>query len=247
MTLRRTATRPLPALLTPVVLGAVLLAGCGAGADGSGEAADAPGPTVPTDGAVDGADDGADEGADGASDGAADGAGTPTDGPSAEGAGPSDDAAAGTDGGAARVAALLSGSSPVDYDPAAVTGVTLGGEAFDAAAVDGPVVYWFWAPWCTVCRAESGDVAAAAAATEGDITFVGVAGLGPADDMADFVAETGVDGFAHLQDADGSLWAQFGVVSQPSYVVVDATGDATLWPGGLAGDDLDQVTAALLG
>lgn len=44
---------------------------------------------------------------------------------------------------------------------------TLAGEPFDASTVaDRPVVLWFWAPWCTVCRAEAPDIAEVAAELE---------------------------------------------------------------------------------
>ena len=40
-------------------------------------------------------------------------------------------------------------------------------------------VLWFWAPWCTVCRAEAPDVAETAEAYEDeDMALVGVAGGG---------------------------------------------------------------------
>ena len=94
---------------------------------------------------------------------------------------PATDAAGEAAGGAAAVAALLpgSGTPPAGFDPAAVTGETVAGGTFEAATVEGPVVYWAWAPWCTVCLAESSDIAEAVAATEGEVTFVGVAGLAP--------------------------------------------------------------------
>lgn len=173
-----------------------------------------------------------------AGDGATDeAAGEPTGGDGAGSAGGSIDG----------VDAVLEAATPLDYDPAAITIATVDGGSFAATDVAGPVVYWFWAPWCTICRGEAPEVADIAADYDGRVTFVGVAGLGPVEDMRGFVADTGVDGFVHAVDADGSVWTGFGVFSQPSYVFVDAAGQARTWTGGLDGDTLREVTGALAG
>ena len=141
----------------------------------------------------------------------------------------------------------LVGSSPVRYDATSVAGTTLAGEQFAAADLDGPVVYWFWAPWCTVCRAEAPAVAEVAERFDGDVTFVGVASRGPQDDMDAFVADTGTEGIRHVADVDGTIWAQFGVSAQPAFVFVDREGAATGWLGGLGEPLLDEVAASLAG
>lgn len=159
-----------------------------------------------------------------------------------------DEAMDGAAGGAmAEVDALLAGLTPLEYDAAAVTTDTVSGGTFAAADVSGPVVYWFWAPWCTICRSEAPEVAEVAAEFDGEVTFVGVAGLGPVDDMQDFVSDTGVGGFEHAVDPDGSIWTSFGVFSQPSYVFVDADGEARTLVGGLGGDTLRVVADTLAG
>lgn len=128
------------------------------------------------------------------------------------------------------------------------TGTTVvDGAAFEGATLTGqPVVMWFWAPWCTVCRAESPDVAKVAAEFEGRVTFVGIAGRGPVDDMKAFVSQTGTDGFTHVADVDGALWARFGVVAQPSFVFVTPSGEAQSFTGGLGENDLRDVANQLL-
>ncbi|WP_203968287.1 redoxin domain-containing protein [Sediminihabitans luteus] len=133
--------------------------------------------------------------------------------------------------------------------PAALdfTGTTVAGDAFDAAELaGGPVVLWFWAPWCTICRGEAPAVSDVAADLAGDVTFVGVPGLGQVDAMQGFVDDTGVDGFAHVVDDDGALWQKFGVVSQPSYVLVGADGSTELVVGALGHDALATRAADLV-
>ena len=45
-----------------------------------------------------------------------------------------------------------------------------------------------------------------APAYAGRVNFVGVAGLGPTEDMREFVVDSGDGGFPHLDDADGTIW-----------------------------------------
>jgi thiol-disulfide isomerase/thioredoxin len=124
---------------------------------------------------------------------------------------------------------------------------TLDGSPFDAATLTGtPVVLWFWAPWCTICRAEAPDVAEAAAEYAGRATFLGVPGLGEVADMREFVADTGTGGLTHVVDADGSLWQRFGVVSQPAYVFVGADGTVQAFGDSLDPESLRQSADDLL-
>lgn len=145
---------------------------------------------------------------------------------------------------AADVAATVEGGDgALDF-----SGATLEGTQLDAASLSGqPVVLWFWAPWCTICRAEAPDVAAVAAEFDGQVTFLGIPGLGPEDDMRRFVDETGTEGFRHVVDVDGGLWARFGVVSQPAFVFVAADGTAQSFMGSLSADQLRQRASALAG
>lgn len=125
---------------------------------------------------------------------------------------------------------------------------TLEGDELDVSTLAGqPVVLWFWTPWCTICRAEAPEVARVARDLEGQVTFLGVPGLGPEADMREFVADTGTGGIGHLVDSDGSLWQRFGVVSQPSYVFVAPDGSAKAFSGALGGDELQARAESLVG
>jgi thiol-disulfide isomerase/thioredoxin len=106
------------------------------------------------------------------------------------------------------------------------TGNTLTGTAFDGATLAGrPVVFWFWAPWCTKCQAEGPAVAEVARRYQDRVTVVGVAGLDRSPQkMADFVERTGTAGFAQLDDRTGALYKHFRVTSQSSYLFVTPDG-----------------------
>ena len=57
-----------------------------------------------------------------------------------------------------------------------------------------------------------------------------------------------IDGFAHIADLDGSVWARFGVVRQPASVVVAADGSVTSHMGHLAAHEFaDLLERARLG
>lgn len=128
------------------------------------------------------------------------------------------------------------------------TARTVDGPSFDAKALVGKkAVLWFWAPWCSKCRREAPHVAAVQKATAGDVTFVGVAGLGPVNDMKAFVTGYKVGAFEHLADVDGKIWRRFDVVEQPAHVFIDDDGSIELVRGELDRQDLadrvDQLIA----
>lgn len=150
-------------------------------------------------------------------------------------------------GGTEEVATTGGARPPAEVtQPLSFTAITLSGEEKNIASLSGePVVLWFWAPWCTICRVEAPDVAAVAADLQGQVTFLGVPGRGPTDDMRAFVADTGTDGLEHLVDTDGSLWQRFGVVSQPSFAFVSPDGSVDVFGGALGAEQLEARAAAL--
>jgi thiol-disulfide isomerase/thioredoxin len=131
---------------------------------------------------------------------------------------------------ALAVAALvfgLSGSPGVQADEKLnFTGTTLSGGSFSGSSLQGkPAVLWFWTPWCPFCNAEAPGVSQVAASNP-KVTFLGIAGRSDVGQMMNFVSKYGLN-FTNLNDADGSLWARYGVPWQPAYVFYRADGSST--------------------
>ena len=135
---------------------------------------------------------------------------------------------------------------------------TVDGATFDPASLSGkPVVLWFWAPWCTICRAEAPTVSRVAAEYAGRVQFVGIAGQDTATAMSRFVTETGTGDLTHLADTTGVVWREFGVAVQPSFAFITSDGTTDIRVGGLeeqalrarvaevaAGDPRSSITVA---
>ncbi|NNC79903.1 MAG: hypothetical protein HKN94_07085 [Acidimicrobiales bacterium] len=57
--------------------------------------------------------------------------------------------------------------------------------------------------------------------------------------MQRFIDNTGVGGFPNVNDADGSIWRDFGIGYQPAFVFVDAEGNQTT-TGALKEDKIQE-------
>ncbi|MFC0106157.1 redoxin domain-containing protein [Kibdelosporangium aridum] len=116
-------------------------------------------------------------------------------------------------------------TSPSVPDQLKFTAQTVDGQSFSGDSLAGKkAVLWFWAPWCPKCRAEAPRVAAAAQATSGKVTFVGVAAQDALPAMKKFVTDYKVSGFTHLADLDAAIWTRFGVTQQPAYAFIGPDG-----------------------
>ncbi|WP_100498119.1 TlpA family protein disulfide reductase [Geodermatophilus chilensis] len=134
------------------------------------------------------------------------------------------------------------GAGPAAVGADALGGQTLDGQPFSWSRLAGrPAVLWFWAPWCTICRAEAPEVAEVAAEYTGRVEVIGVAGRGDRTSMEAFVADTGTGSLTHLVDENGELWNRFGIVSQPAFVFVDPSGDVETFAGSLGEAELRAV------
>lgn len=141
-----------------------------------------------------------------------------------------------------------SGDVPDGFDVYAFSAKTLNGSSFEVESLLGkPTVFWFWTPWCTVCRADAPGIASLQGDLGDRINFVGVAAQGTASEMVAFASETGVTGFPHLADLDSSIWAHFGVPYQPSYLFVDASGESVLSVGSRSISELEAELLELIG
>lgn len=109
-----------------------------------------------------------------------------------------------------------------------------------------PTLITFSVPSCPVCVAEAPDIAGAAERFP-DITYVMVHSQGTDEEIADFIddAQMTADNIVHLHDEDLMLWSRFGVVQQPTSILVDANGRVTSTRGALAPEGLEIVAAML--
>ncbi len=192
------------------------------------------------------------------------GCGTSTD-PGADGTEPS--AAPGTANSAATAAPTTPGAETPDEpaessgEPAGpadtaepevpelldFTAATVDGETFDGAEVAGQdTLFYFWAPWCTICRATAPGLAEFAAERD-DVRLVTVGGSSAdVDEMAEFVADVGLDDFPNIADTTGEVWTRFGVTYQYTYVFVDDGGSVEVVTGPLDKDELTTRFDALV-
>lgn len=152
----------------------------------------------------------------------------------------------------AAVAALVIGLAGPPVATAAddrlqFTTTTIDGAPFNGASLQGkPTVLWFWTPWCPFCNAEAPSVSQVAAANP-RVTFVGVAAHSDVVAMQNFVAKYHLN-FTNLNDADGAIWARFGVPWQPAYVFERSDGTSTFvnnTTSAMAQQELSDRVAAL--
>jgi thiol-disulfide isomerase/thioredoxin len=129
--------------------------------------------------------------------------------------------------------------APVPAQLEFTTTTVADGAAFEGASLAGKnTVLWFWAPWCPVCQAESGTVAAAFAELPDDVTLIGVSGRADVPAMQAFLADYGVSNFQHIADVDGTVWGNFGISYQPAFAFIGADGEITTVPSSMSKADI---------
>ncbi len=151
--------------------------------------------------------------------------------------------------------AAVESTTPVESqtDPAVVTNplpvfssTTLEGQPVTQADYQGkPTIMWFWAPWCSVCRAEAPTLANVANELDGSVDVVGVAALGSIDEMKTFVSDTGIENFDQLADPDAEVWSVFGVASQPAFAFISADGSIDVVQGSIDENEILERAATL--
>ncbi len=123
---------------------------------------------------------------------------------------------------------------------------TLDGEAFDGASLYGtPTLLWFWAEWCPICNAEAPQIADALNELPAGVQVLGVPGRSGQEGMEAFVKRHGLGDVVQIVDEDGSIWANFSVVSQPALVVIDRDGNVQTIPGSVGKAGLLQAAESI--
>ncbi len=125
------------------------------------------------------------------------------------------------------------------------TTTTLDGKTFEGMRLEGkPAVLWFWAPWCSTCRAQRGTVSRLADQYAGQVSIVAVGGLD--DEAAIREQAEKIPNVIHLVDDEGAVWKHFGVTAQSTYEVVSADG-RVVSTGFLDNEELTAAVAKLAG
>ncbi len=124
---------------------------------------------------------------------------------------------------------------------------TTWGEAFDGESLDQEsAVLWFWSTDCDECVRQAPQVLAAAA-NHSDITFHGVAGRDELEQLQDFEMTHGLDAMTSINDADGLIWAGFGVISPPTMAFIRPDGTHTTVSGAMTEHELEVAISEELG
>lgn len=111
----------------------------------------------------------------------------------------------------------------------------------------GPVIMTYVSPSCVV-SAEDAEAFALVAELHQSVTFVFVHTDGDSESFEQFVdnADLYYQNVLHINDSDLALWNRFGIETQPSTMLVDRSGRATLAQGGLGQEGL-MLAVGLLG
>jgi thiol-disulfide isomerase/thioredoxin len=151
---------------------------------------------------------------------------------------------------AATRAATSPVAKPTKSEPAEIpaslrfSGTTVDGKPFDGASLQGkPVLIWFWAPWCPTCRSQIPQVQRLAKQYDGQLRVIGVGSLDDAAAIKRFAAQ--VPGVTHLIDERGTVWKQFEVVEQSSFVLLDGRGELNFRTGYGGSEALADKVAAV--
>lgn len=70
--------------------------------------------------------------------------------------------------------------------------------------------------------------------------IIGVPGRDELPAIQAFIDNLGVGGFDHVPDTDGSIWAEYGINSQPAFAFLGADGSVETHIGPLGVDGLNQ-------
>lgn len=107
----------------------------------------------------------------------------------------------------------------------AVAAPRLGGEAFDLAALKGrPVLLYFFAPWCSVCKVSASNAAWIRKWLPSTLEVAAVAlDYENEESVATFVRDAGIEALPVVKGTD-DIRDRYKVNAYPTYYVIDADG-----------------------
>lgn len=87
-----------------------------------------------------------------------------------------------------------------------------------------PTLLWFWAPHCTVCRAEAPELLEFEKEHGKDIAVLGIGAQDDLEQAEGFISDTSTEGLDMIWDASGKTWLHWKVTNQPTVIVLDKNG-----------------------
>ena len=121
---------------------------------------------------------------------------------------------------------LATGKAPV------IRGKLLNGETIDTSQLDKPLLVYFWATWCPICKAQHGTIESIA--RDHDVLTI-AAWSGSVAEVADYVQEQGTN-LRVLVDEGDMLVKQFHVTAVPTSFFVDREGNIRFVSAGYTTD-----------
>ena len=126
--------------------------------------------------------------------------------------------------------------------------LTGGGEVQLADALDAPpgtpVLAFFWAPFCSSCRAEAPMLDQLAREAPAGLRVVGIGALDDLNEARAFRTDTAVRSFPLLWAESTDSWSAFGVPAQPYLVLIEDGKVTQRWPGGASPEDIAAAVSA---
>ncbi|MGI9603805.1 MAG: redoxin domain-containing protein [Acidimicrobiales bacterium] len=93
---------------------------------------------------------------------------------------------------------------------------------------------------------EAPAVAAVQREFDGQVAVIGVSSRDDLGAMEEFVSTYGVSEFPHIADDDTSIWADFGVTSQPAFAFINDDGSVEVSISSFGEDGLTEKANALI-
>jgi thiol-disulfide isomerase/thioredoxin len=112
-----------------------------------------------------------------------------------------------------------------------------GGEATFADFEGKPLIVNFWASWCPACVAELPDFQAVHAEFGDEVTFLGMANADRREGALALADDVGLT-YTLADDPEGELFREFGLISMPSTIFIDANGRIQDVFGGILNEPL---------